>query len=166
MQVTGGGTVPEQPQDTVQRQDTVPARVVVGVDASKESEEALRWAARYAGFIGARLDVVHAWHLADELAWLEPLPPPAAPTDVARKELAEVVGRLLGAAHTKDVTTAVVEGHAAKVLVDRAKGAVLLVVGCRGLGGFDGLLLGSVSGACVAHAPCPVVVVRPVQGTG
>jgi nucleotide-binding universal stress UspA family protein len=136
-------------------------RIVVGVDASKESEEALRWAADYAKVVGARLDVVHAWHLGDERAWLETLPPPAGPTDVARDALARIVGEVLGPIPSVEVTTSVLEGHAAKVLVDRARGALLLVVGCRGFGGFDGLLLGSVSAACAAHAPCSVMVVRP-----
>ncbi len=49
---------------------------------------------------------------------------------------------------------------AARTLVDASKGADLLVVGSRGLGGFKGLLLGSVSQQCVQHAECPVVIVR------
>jgi len=139
-------------------------RIVVGVDASKESEEALRWAARYAQLLGATLDVVHAWHRTDELAWLESLPPPVEPTHTAQDELAKIVDQIIGPKGATKVTTAVIEGHAAKVLSDRAKGAALLVVGCRGFGGFDGLLLGSVSSGCVAHAPCSVVVVRNETG--
>ena len=139
-------------------------RVVVGVDASEESKEALRWAARYARLVGATLDVVHAWHLADEHAWLQSLPPPANPTDVAHKALATVVEDVV----PSDVIThsSVREGHAADVLVDAARGAALLVVGSRGHGGFDGLLLGSVSAQCAEHAPCTVVVVRPSDGVG
>ena len=136
-------------------------RIVVGVDASKESEEALRWAAEYAKCAGARLDVVHAWHIHDERAWIETLPPPAGRTDVARESLSRVVGEFVGPHPEVVVTTSLVEGHAVRVLCDRARGALLLVVGCRGLGGFDGLLLGSVSAACAAHAPCSVMVVRP-----
>jgi nucleotide-binding universal stress UspA family protein len=136
-------------------------RIVVGVDASKESEEALRWAAGYADFVGARLDVVHVWRLADELAWLEPLPPPARPTDAAHDALAKIVRDVLGSNPSVEATASIIEGHAAKELCDRARGALLLVVGCRGIGGFDGLLLGSVSAACAAHAPCSVMVVRP-----
>jgi len=56
----------------------------------------------------------------------------------------------------------VVEGHAAPVLLEAARGASLLVVGSRGHGEFTGMLLGSVSEHCVTHARCPVVVVRDV----
>ena len=56
-------------------------RIVVGVDASEEAKEALRWAARYARFVGASLDVVHAWDVAEEHAWLQScLRPPVRQT--------------------------------------------------------------------------------------
>ena len=135
-------------------------RIVVGVDASEASKEALRWAARYARVCGASLDVIHAWHLADEHAWLQSLPPPANPTDVAAKALAAVVDEVVPPDSGVPKRSSVREGHAANVLVDAAKGAMLLVVGNRGYGGFDGLLLGSVSAQCAEHAPCTVVVVR------
>ena len=138
-------------------------RVVVGVDASAESQEALRWAARYARLIGSSLDVVHAWHLAEEHAWLQSLPPPAAQTDVARKALAETVATVLYPGSPLAVRTDVVEGHAVKVLTHAAEGADLLVLGDRGFGGFDGLRLGSVSEQCAAHASCSVVIVRSNQ---
>jgi nucleotide-binding universal stress UspA family protein len=59
------------------------------------------------------------------------------------------------------VRTSIGRGAAAGVLLDAARDADLLVVGSRGLGGFRGLLLGSVSSKMAAHAPCPVVIVRP-----
>jgi len=54
----------------------------------------------------------------------------------------------------------VLEGHPAPLLIEASEGADLVVVGCRGYGGFAGMLLGSVSQHLTAHARCPVVVVR------
>jgi nucleotide-binding universal stress UspA family protein len=56
------------------------------------------------------------------------------------------------------------EGGAAKVLLDAGEGAVMLVVGSRGHGGFAGLLLGSVSANVAEHASCPVFIVHGDQG--
>jgi nucleotide-binding universal stress UspA family protein len=141
----------------------VGGRIVVGVDASEEAKEALRWAARYARFVGGSLDVVHAWHLAEEYVWLQSSPPPARPTEVARQALANMVAEEVGP--DIDVKTAVIEGHAAKVLKQAAQGAILLVVGNRGFGGFDGLPLGSTSQHCASHAPCSVVIVRRAENS-
>jgi len=52
------------------------------------------------------------------------------------------------------------EGNPAKILLEAANGADMLVVGSRGHGGFTEALLGSVSQHCVHHAPCPVVIIR------
>ncbi len=54
----------------------------------------------------------------------------------------------------------VLEGYAARVLVEQASAADLLVVGSRGRGAFGRMLLGSVGLYCASHAPCPVVIVR------
>jgi nucleotide-binding universal stress UspA family protein len=63
------------------------------------------------------------------------------------------------AASDVDVASVVRQGQAADVLLEEARGADLLVVGSRGLGGFTGLLLGSVSQQCAHHATCPVAIV-------
>ncbi len=141
-------------------------RIVVGTDGSSGSRRALRWALAEAELRGAELDVVHAIQL-----YAVSLGVPTYPTahmhypyDVEEagrhlldQELAELpVGRGEVAVHGE-----LVEGRPAAALIERSLGAELLVVGSRGLGGFSGLLLGSVAQQCAQHAHCPVVVVGP-----
>jgi nucleotide-binding universal stress UspA family protein len=79
------------------------------------------------------------------------------------KAVREELEARVAAAHldpTLSVTCHVTHGSPARGLIESAVGADLLVVGARGLGGFAGLVLGSVSDQCVRHAPCPVTVVR------
>jgi nucleotide-binding universal stress UspA family protein len=131
-------------------------RIVVGVDGSAASKDALRWADRQAKLTGASLEAVTAWSYPTTYGF-----PVIANVDWeqgARTVLDETVDEALG--KEADLTRRVVEGHAARVLTDAAVDADLLVVGSRGHGGFTGLLLGSVSEHVVTHAPCPVVVVR------
>lgn len=139
-------------------------RIVVGVDGSEPSRAALRWAVHQAELTGGSVQAVMAWHwpvMADGMGWA---PAPEAGTsdfgEVAAKELAEVVAEQVSPAGATRVTTSVVEGSAAHVLLQAAAGADLLVVGCRGHGGFAGLLLGSVSQYLAHHSPCPIVIVR------
>jgi nucleotide-binding universal stress UspA family protein len=140
-------------------------RIIVGVDGSEPSKDALRWAKAQSDLTGAELVAVMAWSypvtsyptLADYVP-VDDLPDLAADS---RSALEAVVKETLGEA---TVTLRVVEGHPAKALVDAALDASLVVVGCRGHGGFVGALLGSVSRHVVTHASCPVVVVRhPMQ---
>jgi nucleotide-binding universal stress UspA family protein len=67
------------------------------------------------------------------------------------------------AADDNRVTTTPAEGHPAEVLMQKAAGAELLVVGSRGYGRIFGALLGSVSQYVAAHAACPVVVIKPTR---
>jgi nucleotide-binding universal stress UspA family protein len=85
---------------------------------------------------------------------------PTRPRTDALSLLDELVAGLAGQAAGVEVRTSVEEGHPAEVLIERSKEADLLVVGSRGHGGFAGMLLGSVSHHLVAHASCPVVVLR------
>lgn len=137
--------------------------VVVGVDGSADSIEALGWAARYAAASGATISAVHAWHYPAA----GPVPagrPPQAITDQVREVMQDTLDKALtevfGTTTPDKVSTKVAYGHPAMVLINESAGADLLVVGNRGHGAFHGMLLGSVSIHCVTTAPCPVVVVR------
>jgi nucleotide-binding universal stress UspA family protein len=143
--------------------DPTPHRIVVGVDGSPSSQEALAWAIRQAKAVGATVDACTAWEYPQfygSMGWSFPDGTAADLTDAAERVLHDALARA-GAPETEvDVPTCVVYGTPAQVLLDAAKGAELLVVGSRGHGGFTGALLGSVGQHCVQHAPCPVVVVR------
>jgi nucleotide-binding universal stress UspA family protein len=148
----------------------MPGRVVVGVDGSAHARHALRFALSEAALRGARVDAVSSWAV-----------PPLAATgvgmipafDLLRAELGDsarevVAGELEDAAAAAaglDIEQVVAQGDAAGVLVDAAAGADLLVVGSRGRGGVTGTVLGSVSRACLHHAPCPVAVVHDAGPT-
>jgi nucleotide-binding universal stress UspA family protein len=82
-------------------------------------------------------------------------------TVAPRAELLDkTLSEALGDSPSISVKSSVVEGNPAKVLIDLSGSADLLVVGSRGVGGFTGLLLGSVSQHVAAHAQCTVTVVR------
>ena len=139
--------------------------IVVGVDGSEESRSALRFAVEEAGLRDAAVHVVHAWWALPELEAGAPVPAMGWETlrdHEARRFIEEFVERTLDGARTGiEITAVPVQGRtAAAALLEASKDADLLVVGSRGLGGFLGLLLGSVSQQCVHHAGCPVVVVR------
>jgi len=133
--------------------------VLVGVDGSQESAQALRWADRYAQAIGGSLLVVSAW----EEQWgtesgvtYDTEFDRVDSTAAASRTLVDV----LGPDRAENVRFHVSHGNSAKLLIDASKDADVVVIGNRGRGGFKGLLLGSVSQQVVAHAHCPVVVVR------
>lgn len=137
-------------------------RIVVGVDASKESVKALRWALDEARLRGCEVEIVHAYPT-PELAALPAvvtLPSDDELTTAALSVIEEVLEQVGGPGEVA-VTRTVRAGGAASVLCDVAGEADLMVVGARGLGGFRGLLLGSVSHQVVAHSPCPVVITVP-----
>ncbi len=139
-------------------------RIVVGVDGSDAAWHAVRWAARHGGTGTDRiLELVTVWQVPtyqgalglpinqEEVGGLAQEAESIA-TEAAREVLAEDADA--------KIEIMVVEGYPSLRLLQAAEGADLLVVGSRGLGGFRGLLLGSVSQQCAQHAPCPVVIVR------
>jgi nucleotide-binding universal stress UspA family protein len=137
-------------------------RVVVGIDGSDESKRALRWAQRLAQMTNASIDAVMSWNLPTNYGWSS-VPVAWNPQDEMEKLLTATVDEVLGTPRPETVRLSVREGPAAKVLLDAAADATLLVVGSRGHGGFAGLLLGSVSASVAEHATCPVLVVHGDQ---
>lgn len=130
--------------------------VVVGVDGSEGSQRALRWAAAEARLRGAPLRVVHVWSYADQPGGTFD---PAYGDDDARRLVDDALAALGDDAAGLTVERVAVCDLPARGLLDAAAGADLLVVGSRGLGGFQGLLLGSVGQQVAHHARIPVVVV-------
>ena len=135
------------------------AIIVVGVDTSDSSKDALRWAAAQARLTGSRLRAVMAWEIPTMAFWA-PLPEGLDLEKDCQQALESTVKEVLGADPGVELTLAVVSGHPAPALIEQAADADLLVLGSRGHGEFTGMLVGSVSEHCVAHASCPVVVVR------
>ncbi|MEV4430396.1 universal stress protein [Streptomyces sp. R-07] len=136
-------------------------RVVVGVDGSPASYEALRWAVRHARLIGAAVDAVAAYELPGAVGWSARATDATFDGEQAARSLADEIQAVLVRADDVPVREHVVRGNPAEVLTEASAGAELLVVGSRGRGGFESLLLGSVGQQCALHAPCPVVIVRP-----
>ena len=137
--------------------------VVVGVDGSPDACRAVCWAAAEAHSRRVPLSIVHAWVWPLYKVPLGPAagaPPGAGLQAQADRVLADAAAQAREAAPDVEVTTSLVTGDAASRLVAASHDASLLVLGHRGLGGFSGLLLGSVGMSAAAHASCPVVVVR------
>lgn len=150
-------------------------RIVVGVDGSDPSKAALRWAVRLAPTLGCTIDAVTAWQY-PVVADLNPgflsagvMPDYAALFDAeafAKEGLEQTLQEVFADGRPAGLTTAVVHGQPASVLVTESDGASMLIVGSRGHGGFTGLLLGSVSAAVAEHAKCPVLVVHEPSANG
>ncbi len=130
-------------------------RVVVGIDGSDHSIRALDWAVVEARLRGARLEVIHVNFYRRELLEIF--------ENFGRDERM-VLDKALAHVSRLDpdlpVEGVVSDPPAAKALIDASKDADLLVVGTRGIGGFEGLAVGSVGMECLHHAHCPVAIIR------
>jgi nucleotide-binding universal stress UspA family protein len=143
--------------------------IVVGVDGSAGAKAALRWALAEARLRGTVLRVVHAWTFPYAATRYSILPLIDEGFNEELKKTAvslieEMLAEVGSEADEVEVERVTVEGAAPRVLLEQAEDAELLVVGSRGLGGFRGLLLGSVSQQCAHHAQCPVVIVPTPHG--
>jgi nucleotide-binding universal stress UspA family protein len=140
--------------------NTQPGRfIVVGVDGSEASVEALRWAIDQARATGARLVVIAAW----EVPWTIMFSPTSLDEDYARsakEKFERAVHDGLAGVDDVEVELRMVEWDPSASLVEAAKGADLLVIGSHRYGALHGRHLGSVASYCAHHAPCPVLIHR------
>lgn len=139
-------------------------RIVVGVDGSPPSQQALRWARFLAHVTGSAMEAVAVWHPLATYGFTgakwAAFPGDWNPLEDARRVLLDTIDEALGEQQPPGLHTTVHEGTPARVLLEVSRDARMLVVGSRGHGGFAGLLLGSVSAAVAEHATCPVFVIH------
>ncbi|WP_410645078.1 universal stress protein [Amycolatopsis sp. lyj-346] len=143
--------------------------VLVGADGSPDSEAALAFACEEARLRGTGLVAVHTWSdvLADGMLRPHPLQEDSA--EIATAERAKLAEQVVGWQQKYpdlSIELRVMRGRPVRTLLELGEQAQLIVVGCRGRGGFTGMLLGSTSQALIAHSPCPVAVVRPQKVGG
>jgi nucleotide-binding universal stress UspA family protein len=136
------------------------SHIVVGIDGSDHSIHAYHWALDEARLRDADVTAVFAWET----------PMIGIPGAFNRNELERSAQRFLAeqldrqqGSHGVTVHRVVAQGDPNASLIEacRRTGAVMLVLGSRGRGGFGGLLLGSVGQECASHAPCPVLICTP-----
>jgi nucleotide-binding universal stress UspA family protein len=140
-----------------------PQKIVVGIDGSAPSLEALDWAAGQAALAHSPLEIVATWDWPLTYGWAVPLPAEYNPEESVHQTLEEAADGVRAKYPDIEITTKALQGHPAPVLVEASKGAKLLVVGSRGHGEFVGMLLGSVGEHCATHAHCPVLIHRAVD---
>ncbi len=148
--------------------------IIVGVDGSDHSRRALEWAVREAAVRRVPLTVLTVQQPAAAAYWgagaVVPYPYPYdhdlvnAARKMAQEETDSTLEKASPGLRPPSVTVEAVTGLPAETLLQAAEGADLLVVGARGIGGFERLLLGSVSVQVTHHASCPVVVVPAEDG--
>jgi nucleotide-binding universal stress UspA family protein len=133
--------------------------VVVGIDGSEHSRFALKWASDEAKHRGASLKILFAQISDPENvpSWYEPGPSELSPEQAI---VDDAVGLVATRHPSLLVYAEVVKWPPSLVLTVASRSADLLVVGARGKGGFEELVLGSVSDQCIQYAHCPVAVVH------
>jgi nucleotide-binding universal stress UspA family protein len=140
--------------------------IVVGTDGSEESLRAVDWAAREAALHGAPLRIVAAAATLRRMS--SRLHASGSSYDDVTDVLLEQRDQALAAAAERAAKTATgllidtdpLDGDPADAVIDSGSGALMLVLGSRGVGAFTALLLGSVSRYAASHASGPVAVIR------
>ena len=138
--------------------------VIVGIDGSHNSSQALDWAMKEAAIRAADLTVITVNSVIAS-PWTGRPVPYAGDDDkvdeirTAAQEAVDKAAAALGDQQPRSVKVLAVNGFPSRVLIETSAGADLMVVGSRGGGGFGELFLGSICSQVVHHAKCPVVVV-------
>ncbi|MFJ9427742.1 universal stress protein [Streptomyces sp. NPDC101249] len=132
--------------------------VVVGTDGSRQATRAVLWAADEAAARRRPLTVVHA--TGSEQNSYPPFDGSPTALDEARRVLDDAAARVARRRPDVETHTWLSRDKAPRSLLEAAGADATVVVGSRGLGGFSGLLLGSVGLRTAARARVPVVVVR------
>ncbi|GAA1974044.1 universal stress protein [Microbacterium pumilum] len=136
--------------------------IVVGVDGSRSSIDALRKAAELADVFNAPIEAITAWQF--PITYDQTLPTGIwSPEGEAADTLSRAIHEAFPSGKPENLTTQIAAGPPAAVLIKKSETASMLVLGSRGRGGFAGLLLGSVSTACTQHAHCPVLVMHSMK---
>ncbi|MBA9002768.1 universal stress protein [Thermomonospora cellulosilytica] len=133
--------------------------IIVGVDGSHHGLRALKWAAAEAEIHRVPLRLVHASALLGDDGTVFPEAALARLRAERSRRLDEAAAAVLARSPDLDMRTELLAEEPGQALVRAGRDAALLVVGSRGTGGFDGLLLGSVSLHVAAYATCPVMVI-------
>ncbi len=137
-----------------------PPLIVVGVDGSPEAAAALEVAIEEARLRHGVLHVTYAYPAMGSTLTGSTATDYYVQTEHEARQVLQRAAASAPSTEGLDVEWLGVPGNPSEVLIEASGGASLLVVGSRGLGGFRGLLMGSVSNQCVHHAHCPVLVVR------
>jgi nucleotide-binding universal stress UspA family protein len=134
--------------------------IIVGVDGSDAAKNALEFAIEEARLRKASLHVTYAYPVMERAVSGSTGRDYYEQVEVDAKAFIQSLMNSAPSTEGVDVQWLGVPGNPAEVLIEASREATILVVGSRGVGGFMGLLMGSVSNQCVHHSYCPVLVVR------
>lgn len=146
--------------------------VLVGIDGSDAARDALAWAGHAARRFELPLRIIHAY-IQDISTQTGPAalrgatihsgdPEPGGPRrhDESREVARHIMEEVLGQEAAEAAELIIIDGRPSDILLRHARDAEMVVVGSRGIGGFGGRLLGSVSQRLAQEATCPVVIIR------
>ncbi len=148
------------PREIVEPFSDTSKPIIVGVDGSDISLAAFRHAAHLAPALGLKLVALALWDYPTSIYDVYQPSPGWSPESDAQKVLDEATQTVLGDTRPDWFRSEVLRGIPTRALIGESESASMLVLGSRGLGGFTGMLLGSVSRTVSAHAKCPVLIVH------